>query len=341
MGKTVLISGITGQDGSYLAEYLLEKDYDIHAIVRPTSSSKMENIERIQDLITFHHGDLTDFSRLVSIVNEVKPKEIFNLGAQSHVGKSFSCPFYTAEVNALGAHKFMDATFKIVPKAKFYQASTSEMFGDVITEVQNEGTRFNPVSPYAISKLYAHNIASNYRSRGFFISSGILFNHESERRHEYFVTRKIAKGVARIAKEGGDAEPIKLGNLEAFRDWGYAPDFVKGMYKIIQYKSPSDFILATGQAHTVRQFCNEAFKAANMPITWWGNGVNEKGVLGGIGGSGQTVVEVDSEFYRPIEVGRLRGDASKAEKILGWNPEVEFSKLVEIMVKAELENDNG
>jgi len=338
MGRTALITGVTGQDGSYLAEYLLEKDYDVHGLVRQNSCPKMENIDKIKDLITFHHGDITDYQRLCDIIQKVKPKEIYNLAAMTQVGKSFINPLYTAEVNALGAHKLFHAAFSINSKVRIYQASTSEMFGDVDTEVQNEVTRFNPVSPYAVSKLYAHKTACSYRRRGYFISCGILFNHESPRRHEYFVTRKIAKGVVDFVENflaSGCKNKISLGNLDAQRDWGYAPDYIKGMHLMMQQKKPDDFILATGKSHTVRDFCTEAFKVASIPITWWGHGLEEKGVLA----DGTTVVEVNKEFYRPNEVGRLCGDATKALKLLGWEPEVSFYKLVEIMIKKELENE--
>ena len=329
MGKVAFITGITGQTGSYLAEFLLERDYEVHGLIR--TSNHMENISHISDLIDFHFGDITDYSRLADIIKEVKPKEVYNLCAQSHVGKSFSCPLHTVEVNGLGAHKLMDVFFKEFPKNRFYQASTSEMFGDVITEEQNESTRFNPVSPYAISKLYAHNIAVNYRKQGYFASCGILFNHESPRRGEDFVTRKIVKGVAAILK--GDQEVLKLGNLDALRDWGYAPDFCSGIWNMVQYKNPEDFILATGECHTVREFCEIAFNRSGQKIKWWGRKGEEKGVLN----SGKVVVEIDPKFYRPNEIGRLCGDFKKAKKLLGWKPRVRFEDLVKLMVGAELD----
>lgn len=337
--RRALITGITGQDGSYLAELLLEKGYEVHGIIRRSSSF---NTGRIDHLINdkslegrfyFHHGDLTDASNLNRILEKTEPDEIYNLAAQSHVKVSFEIPDYTAQVDALGTLRFLDAIRETRIKTKFYQASTSELFGKVQETPQKETTPFYPMSPYAVAKLYAYWIIVNYREAyGLYACNGILFNHESPRRGETFVTRKITIAVARIKK--GLQDKIVLGNLNAKRDWGYAPEFVEGMWLMLQQDKPDDFVLATGENHTVREFVDLAFKELNISIEWKGENENEIGIDTS---TGKILVKVNPDYYRPTEVKTLLGDATKAKEILGWTPKTSFEELVKIMVKFDYE----
>lgn len=338
--KKALITGITGQDGSFLSELLLEKGYEVHGIVRRAS---LENTQRIAHLLAdpeicgkrlfLHYGDLTDSSNLNRILEKTAPDEIYNLGAQSHVKVSFDVPEYTADVVGVGAIRFLDALKEVGLKStRFYQASTSELFGKVQEVPQSETTPFYPRSPYAVAKQYAYWIVVNYREAyGLFAANGILFNHESERRGETFVTRKITIAATRI-KEGLQ-ETLVLGNMDAKRDWGYAPEYVEGMWRILQQDRPDDFVLATGKTCTVRKFVELAFSRLGMTIEWRGNAENERGICKE---TGKTVVAVSPEFYRPAEVDLLIGNPAKAEKILGWKAKTNLEKLVEIMVDNDL-----
>lgn len=333
--KKALISGITGQDGSYLTELLLEKGYEVHGIIRRSSSFNTKRIDHLYnnpDLLDkrffLHYGDLTDSSNLNRLVEKIKPNEIYNLGAQSHVKVSFEVPEYTAEVDAIGTLRFLDAIKETGINTRFYQASTSELFGMAQEVPQNENTPFYPRSPYAVAKLYAYWMVVNYREAyNLFACNGILFNHESERRGKTFVTRKISVAVAKIMT--GQLDKLYLGNLDAKRDWGYAPEYVEGMWRILQSDTPQDFVLATGETHTVREFVEEAFKVLGEEIEWRGTGVNEVGVLKSIG---KEVVAINPRYYRPTEVEILLGDYSKAKKLLGWEPKTKFKDLVKIMV---------
>ena len=329
--KKVLITGITGQDGSYLAELLLEKGYEVHGIIRRSSSFNTGRIDHIYSQLHLHYGDMTDSLSLDNIVNLIKPDEIYNLGAQSHVHVSFSLPEYTAQTDAVGSLRLIEAMKKHVPNCKFYQASTSELYGKVLETPQTEKTQFNPVSPYAIAKQYAFNIIKNYREAyGIFTCNGILFNHESERRGETFVTKKITTGLCNWKKTG---TIIRIGNLDAKRDWGYAKDFVYGMWLMLQQDKPDDFILATGECHSVREFIKECCKYIDVDIHWDGKGVEERGFDKN---TGKVIVEVDSKYFRPTEVELLLGDPTKAKQILGWEPKVKFKELVKIMMEHDL-----
>lgn len=340
--KKALITGITGQDGSFLAEFLLEKGYEVHGIIRRSSSFNTARIEHLyQDphvrniKLFLHYGDLTDSTNLIRLLQQIQPDEIYNLGAQSHVKVSFEEPEYTANSDALGTLRLLEAIriLKLENKTKFYQASTSELFGGIGEVPQNENTPFNPRSPYAVAKLYAYFITKNYREAyGIFASNGILFNHESPRRGENFVTRKITLGVSRIFY--GLQEKLVLGNLDAKRDWGYAPEYVEAMWKILQYDKPEDFVIATGETHTVREFVEKAFEYVNIPLVWEGKGVNE---VGKDAKTGKVLVKISPQYFRPTEVNVLQGDYSKAKKLLKWEPKVKFEKLVEIMMKSDLE----
>ena len=337
--KTALISGITGQDGSYLAEILLKKDYEVHGIVRRSSSFNTGRIDHIihdeqyKNKFFFHHGDITDSSNLNRLLEEVEPDEIYNLAAQSHVHVSFDIPDYTAQVDALGTLRFLDAIRKTRIKTKFYQASTSEIFGKVQDTPQNERTPFYPRSPYGTAKLYAYWIVINYREAyDLFACNGILFNHESPRRGETFVTRKITRGVSRI-KEGLQNQ-ILLGNLNAKRDWGYAPEYCEGMWLMLQQEEPEDFVLATGKQYSVREFVESSFKELNIQITWKGEGVNEIGIDLE---TGKTLVSVDPKYYRPTEVHTLLGDATKAKNKLAWEAKTSFNELVKKMIHSDWE----
>mgnify|MGYP000606690478 CR=1 FL=1 len=346
MSKVAIITGITGQDGSYLAELLLEKGYEVHGIVRRSSSFNTGRIEHlyIDDLIenghkgkkiNLHYGDMTDSSSLIRIIRVVQPDEIYNLAAQSHVKISFEVPEYTGEVDALGTLRLMEAVrlLGLEKKTKIYQASTSELYGLVQETPQKETTPFYPRSPYGVAKMYAFWIGKNYREAyGMFVCNGILFNHESERRGENFVTRKISISVARIAK--GVQEKLYLGNLNAKRDWGYAPDYVECMWLILQQTVPDDFVIATGETHTVREFVDLSFHEAGINIEWHGSGVDEKGIDAK---TGKILVEVDPKYFRPTEVDMLLGDPTKAKHKLGWNPtRTSFEELVRRMVRHDM-----
>lgn len=345
--KTALITGITGQDGSFLAELLLEKGYEVHGILRRSSSFNTGRIEHLyfdewvrdmkrRRLVNLHYGDMTDSSSLIRIIQQVKPDEIYNLAAQSHVKVSFDVPEYTAETDALGTLRLLEAV-RILGRektTKLYQASTSELFGQVQEVPQRETTPFYPRSPYGVAKQYGFWITKNYReSYGMFAVNGILFNHESERRGETFVTRKITLAAARIAH--GLQDKLYLGNLNAARDWGYARDYVECMWLMLQHPVPEDFVIATGQMHTVRQFCTLAFAEAGIPLRWQGEGLGEQGIDAR---TGRTLVEVDPRYFRPAEVEQLLGDPTKARTLLGWNPcQTPFEELVRIMVRHDLE----
>ena len=344
--KIALITGITGQDGSFLAEFLIEKGYEVHGIIRRSSSFNTQRIEHlyIEELIKdfqsnrnifLHYGDMTDATSLIRLFNEIKPDEVYNLAAQSHVNVSFDMPEYTAETDGIGTLRILEAIriCGLTKTTKIYQASTSELFGKVQEVPQSENTPFYPRSPYGVAKLYAYWITKNYREAyGMFAVNGILFNHESERRGETFVTRKITLAAARIST--GAQKILYLGNLDAKRDWGHAKDYVKCMWLMLQHNKPEDFVIATGKQYTVRKFCELAFKYAGHPIEWKGKGVDEKGVCVK---TGKTLIKIDSKYYRPTEVDSLLGDPTKAKSLLGWNPhETSFEKLVESMVKSDL-----
>ncbi len=338
--KIALISGITGQDGSYLAELLLGKGYTVHGILRRSSSFNTFRIDHLytnKDILNkslfLHYGDLTDSSNLNRLVEKIGPDEIYNLGAQSHVQVSFEVPEYTAEVDGIGTLRFLDAIRETGVKTRFYQASTSELFGLVQEIPQTEKTPFYPRSPYAAAKLYAYWITVNYREAyKLFACNGILFNHESERRGKTFVTRKITVAVSKIML--GILDKLLIGNLDSKRDWGYAPEFVEGMWKMLQVDEPEDFVLATNETHTVREFIEESFKVLGEEIRWEGSGIDEKGFLVS---SGKEVIGIDARYFRPTEVELLIGDYSKAKLKLGWEPRTRFKELVKIMVNADFE----
>jgi len=337
--QKAFITGITGQDGSYLAELLLEKGYEVHAILRRASVFTTRRIDHILDherMFTYH-GDLTDSSNLHRLLINIRPDEIYNLGAQSHVAVSFEVPEYTAEVVGLGATRLLDAVRDLGPDCKYYQASTSELFGGIPgTEPQNEETPFYPKSPYGAAKLYAYWVTVNYReSYNLFACNGILFNHESPRRGETFVTKKITQAVAKIYQ--GRQKVLKLGNLDAKRDWGHAKDFVYAQWLMLQQAKPKDYVIATGETHTVREFVEVAFNEVGIDIKWQGLGITEKGVDSK---TGKVLVEVDEKYFRPAEVELLLGDPTKAEMELGWKRKVSFQELVSGMVKYDLENDD-
>jgi GDPmannose 4,6-dehydratase len=338
--KRALITGITGQDGSYLAEILLEKGYEVHGLVRRTSTFNRHNIEHIfnnknpRAKLTFlHYGDMTDMHSLLSVLKQVQPDEVYNLAAQSHVRVSFEIPFYTAQSDAIGVLGLLEAVRIACPKAKVYQASTSEMFsGDKSEAPQNEKTPFRPRSPYGVAKLYGAQIARVYReSYGMFVVNGILFNHESPRRGESFVTRKVAIAAANIHR--GLQQKLTLGNLDAKRDWGYAPEYMEAAWRMLQQKQPQDYVVATGETHTIRELVEIAFERTGIEIIWKGKGKDEKGFDKK---TGKVVVEIDPYYFRPNEVDYLCGDASKAHKELKWKAQIKFKKLVEMMVDAEI-----
>lgn len=346
MAKVALITGITGQDGSYLAEFLIDKGYEVHGLLRRSSSFNTERIEHLyldewvrdmrqKRLVNLHYADMTDSSSLIRVIQTIKPDEIYNLAAQSHVKVSFDVPEYTAETDAVGTLRLLEAVriLGMERTTKIYQASTSELFGLVQEVPQRETTPFYPRSPYGVAKLYAYWITKNYREAyNMYAVNGILFNHESERRGETFVTRKITIAAARIAQNMQDK--LYLGNMNALRDWGYAKDYVECMWLILQHETPEDFIIATGKMHSVREFCTLAFKEAGIKLRWEGEGVDEKGIdtL-----TGRVLVEVDPKYFRPTEVELLRGDPSKAKRLLGWNPtKTSFEELVRIMVKHDM-----
>jgi GDPmannose 4,6-dehydratase len=367
--KKALITGITGQDGSYLTEILLEKGYEVHGIIRRSSSFNTgridhlyENPEVLNKKLFLHYGDLVDTSNLNRLLEKIQPEEIYNLAAQSHVKVSFEIPDYTAQVDALGTLRFLDAIREVgLRQVKFYQASTSELYGKVQEVPQSERTPFYPRSPYGVAKLYGYWIIVNYREAyNIYASNGILFNHESPRRGETFVTRKITRAAARIA--AGLQGNLSLGNLNAKRDWGYAPEYCEGMWRILQHKSAEDFVLATGETRTVREFVIHSFNHLGIELEWKGEGVEEKGIIKKIDFEkakglieyasnkkmykfdfssnlrvGQEVVVVNPNYYRPTEVDLLIGDASKAEKLLGWKAKTRFEDLVQIMIKSDMD----
>ena len=346
MNKTALITGITGQDGSFLAEFLLEKGYEVHGIMRRSSSFNTARIEHLyldewvrdmkqKRLIELHYGDMTDSSSLIRIIQTVQPDEIYNLAAQSHVKVSFDVPEYTAEADAVGTLRLLEAVriLGLEKKCRIYQASTSELFGKVQEIPQKETTPFYPRSPYGVAKQYGFWITKEYREAyNMFCCSGILFNHESERRGETFVTRKITLAAARIKQ--GKQDKLYLGNLSSLRDWGYAKDYVECMWMILQHDTPEDFVIATGEYHTVREFCTLAFKEVGIELRWEGKGVDERGIDMA---TGKELVAVDPKYFRPAEVEQLLGDPTKAKTLLGWNPrKTSFPELVKIMVKHDM-----
>jgi GDPmannose 4,6-dehydratase len=367
--KKAIITGITGQDGSYLTEILLEKGYEIHGIIRKSSSFNTGRIDHLyadksvlNKKLFLHYGDLVDTSNLNRLLEKIEPDEIYNLAAQSHVKVSFEIPDYTAQVDALGTLRFLDAIREVgLKRVKFYQASTSELFGKVQEVPQKETTPFYPRSPYGVAKLYGYWIIVNYREAyDIFACNGILFNHESPRRGETFVTRKITRAASAIA--AGLQKALALGNLDAKRDWGYAPEYCEGMWKILQHKNAEDFVLATGETHTVREFVELTFKEIGIDLEWVGKNEAEKGIISKIDSSktekllnlkdkpaqyryafgkkikkGDTVIAIDPNYYRPTEVELLIGDSSKAQKLLGWKAKTKFSDLVKLMVKSDLE----
>jgi GDPmannose 4,6-dehydratase len=337
--KKALITGITGQDGSYLAELLLEKGYEVHGVVRRSSTFNRGRIDHLRRdsigdrHVRLHYGDLGDTESLTTILNDVEPDEIYNLAAQSHVGISFTMPTYTGEVSGLGTVRLLEAVRQVAPQARFYQASSSELFGLAAEVPQNEKTPFHPRSPYAVAKIYSFWATVNYReAHGLYAANGILFNHESPRRGENFVTRKITRAVAEIAS--GQRDWVSLGNLEARRDWGFAGDFVDAMWRILQAAEPDDWVVGTGEDHSVREFCELAFAHVGIEIEWSGNGTDE---VGRDRTSGETRIVVNPRYFRPAEVDRLLADSSKARRELGWKPKVGFEQLVRMMVDADLE----
>ena len=339
--KKVLIFGVTGQDGSYLSEFLLEKGYEVHGVKRRSSSLNTQRVDHIycdpherSKSFFLHYGDITDTASVVSLVQQVQPDEIYNLAAQSHVQVSFEIPEYTGDVDAIGTLRILEAIsmLGLEKKTKFYQASTSELFGKVQETPQRETTPFYPRSPYGIAKLYGYWIVVNYREAyNIFACNGILFNHESPRCGETFVTRKITQAVARI--NNGSNEKLYLGNLDAKRDWGFAGDYVVAMWLMLQQEKPDDYIIATGETHTVREFVELAFKKVGIEVIWSGKGINE---VGHNKVTGKELVCVDSKYFRPTEVELLLGDPTKARKILSWQPRVTFNELVEMMVKEDV-----
>jgi len=339
--KKALITGITGQDGSYLAEHLLDKGYEVHGTKRRSSSFNTDRIDHIfQDpheeelRMVLHYGDMTDSTNLIRLIQKIQPDEIYSLAAQSHVQVSFEKPEYTADTDGLGALRILEAIriLGLEDRVKFYQASSSEMFGDS-PPPQNEETHFRPRSPYGIAKLYAYWITRNYRDAyGIFACNGILFNHESPRRGETFVTRKITRAAARIKL--GLQDKVHLGNLDAKRDWGHARDFVEAMHLILQHHEPGDYVIATGEQRSVREFCEATFRGVGIDLEWKGKGVDEKGIDKK---TGKVVVEVDPRYFRPAEVDSLQGDATKAKEKLGWEPRTKFEELVKEMVAHDLE----
>ena len=339
--KKALITGITGQDGSYLAELLLKKGYEVHGMIRRSSSFNTGRINHLYkdphnaDVRLFlHYGDLNDASSLNQVLRDVKPDEIYNLGAQSHVRVSFDVPEYTGEVVALGAVRLLEAIRETELKTKFYQASSSELFGKVVETPQRETTPFYPRSPYACAKAYAYYITVNYReSYNLYACNGILFNHESPRRGETFVTRKITRAAARIKL--GMQSSLFLGNLDAKRDWGYAGDYVELIWLMLQQQEPDDYVIATGETHSVREFAEKAFARLDIPLQWQGSGVHEKGIDAK---TGKVVIEIDPKYFRPTEVDLLLGDPTKAKQKLGWEPKVTFEGLVNMMVDADMKS---
>jgi GDPmannose 4,6-dehydratase len=338
--KKALITGITGQDGSYLAEFLIEKGYEVHGIIRRSSSFNTGRIDHLyrdphvnNRKMILCYGDLTDSSNLSRLIERIAPDEIYNLAAQSHVKVSFEVPEYTTEVDALGTLRLLDAIREVGIKTKFYQASTSELYGKVTEIPQTETTPFYPRSPYGVAKLYAFWMVKNYREAyQLFACNGILFNHESPRRGETFVTRKITRAVARI--QAGLQDKLFLGNLDAKRDWGYAPDYIEGMWRMLQQSKPDDYLLSTGESHSVREFAEAAFGEIGMNLIWEGENANE---IGRDHSTGKVLIQIDPEYYRPTEVDILLGNPAKAKNVLNWQPKTSFYELVKIMVQSDVE----
>jgi GDPmannose 4,6-dehydratase len=352
MTKRALITGITGQDGSYLAEFLLEKGYEVHGLIRRSSTFNTERIDHIytdphdpKRRLFLHYGDLNDGGQLSNLIYNIQPNEIYHLGAQSHVRVSFDMPEFTGDVTGIGTTRMLEAIRRSGIKARFYQASSSEMFGDA-PPPQNEETPFRPRSPYGAAKAYSHWMVRNYREGyGMFAVNGILFNHESPRRGETFVTRKITRAIARM--KYGLEKKLYLGNLEAKRDWGYAGDYIEAMWLMLQQQEPDDYVIATGQTHSVKEFVNLAFQHAGIEIEWRGNRKDEKAIVRSLSSAlspfsalsvGDAIIEIDSRYLRPLEVEFLQGDASKAKKKLGWEPKIRFKELVRIMVDADIKD---
>ena len=347
--KKALITGITGQDGAYLAEFLIDKGYVVHGIKRRTSRFITDRIDHLlknhqekNNNLLLHYGDLTDTSSLIRIINETRPDEIYNLGAMSHVHVSFETPEYTADVDAMGTLRILEAIriLKLENKVRYYQASTSELYGKVLETPQDESTPFNPRSPYAVAKLYSYYITKNYREAyKFFACNGILFNHESPLRGETFVTRKITIGIAKMYY--GKEQNLYLGNLDSLRDWGHAKDYVVGMWKMLQYERPEDFVLATGISHSIRDFLTKALRKVNIRIEFRGEGTNEVGVVKENFGDakvsiGQEIIKIDPRYFRPSEVETLTGDSSKAKKLLNWKPKYTLDQLIDEMIMEDL-----
>ncbi|BCG60629.1 GDP-mannose 4,6-dehydratase [Paenibacillus sp. URB8-2] len=336
--KKALITGVTGQDGSYLAELLLDKGYEVHGMVRRSSSINTERIDHLLDNqsgdrpdFILHYGDLSDPGGLSRLISKIEPSEVYNLGAQSHVRVSFDIPEFTGDVDALGSMRLLESIRDINPGIRFYQASSSELYGLVQEVPQSEQTPFYPRSPYAVAKLYAYWITVNYREAyNLYACNGILFNHESPRRGKTFVTRKITTGLANILK--GKQERLVLGNLDAKRDWGFAGDYVEAMWLLLQQDHPEDYVIATGETHTVREFCELAFQHAGITLAWTGEGLDEKGIDAD---TGRVLITVGEQYFRPSEVDLLLGDPTKAKTKLGWEPKVSFKELVEMMVKSD------
>jgi len=345
MSKKALITGITGMDGSHLAELLLEKGYEVHGVIRRTSTFNTDRIDHIFDKLKLHYGDVTDPLVISNLISQIQPDEVYNLAAQSHVKVSFEIPYYTAQCDGLGTLAILEAVKNHCPDAKVYQASTSELYGGMGYNMPETGytetSVMHPRSPYGVAKLYGLWITKNYReSYNMFISNGILFNHEGERRGETFVSRKITLALAKIKKclDRGDVDfPIlKLGNLYSKRDWGYAKDYVEGMWLMLQQSKPDDYVLATGETHTIKEFVEESCKSIGWNVNWVGEGANEKGVLD----NGLTIIEIDEKYYRPAEVDVLLGDCTKAKSELNWEPKVKFKELVKIMMDNDIQNNN-
>lgn len=342
--KIALISGITGMDGSHLAELLLEKGYEVHGIIRRTSTFNTDRIDHIFDKLKLHYGDVTDPLVISNLISQIQPDEVYNLAAQSHVKVSFEIPYYTAQVDGLGTLAILEAVKNHCPKTRIYQASTSELYGGMGYNMPDTGyteeSFMHPRSPYGVAKLYGLWITKNYReSYGMYISNGILFNHEGERRGETFVTRKITKALGVIKNHldhhHTDFPILKLGNLYSKRDWGYAKDYVEGMWMMLQQDEPGDYVLATNETHTIKEFVELACKECGWNINWIGEGINEKGILD----NGLTIIEIDERYYRPAEVDVLLGDYTKAKEKLGWNPKTKFNDLVKIMIQHDIKNE--
>jgi len=339
--KKALITGVTGQDGSYLSEFLLKKGYEVHGVMRRSSSFNTWRVNHLykdpheRDHFILHYGDMSDATNVIRLIKQIKPDEIYNLAAQSHVKVSFETAEYTANCDGLGVLRILEAVrlLDMIDKVKIYQASTSELFGKVIETPQTEKTPFYPRSPYGAAKLYAYWIIKNYREAyNMFACNGILFNHESPRRGQTFVTRKITMGLSKIKL--GKQKKLYLGNIDAKRDWGYAPEYVESMWMMLQQDKPDDYVIATGETHTVREFIEEACKVLDIDLEWKGKGVDEKGIDKK---TGETIIEIDPRYFRPTEVNLLLGDASKAQKILGWKAKTKFKELVKIMIDGDID----